>query len=376
MQGGQQFIRVGTVVFAMTLLTTLLFATDVRTSAHADSGPAAQSLASSSASVLSTTTSVGTISASSAVSSVSSWASSLYSITRGSGQTQDPQLGHAMAAEPGSPGSPGSNEPATGTEDLWNGVGDRLNQWVDARWRLVNGWTTYEWRTRPGAAASFWIGGGASRLRTFFSPDRIDHTPVRPVKRPTGRDARTGELRILGEVDFGVLAVPPVAGKKSSGYGYRIHPITRRRKFHKGVDYGARRGTPVQAAGPGIVTVAERRGTYGKLVIISHGLGLETRYAHLNKIKVEAGQFVPAGALIGLVGSTGRSTGPHLHFEVRQYGDPVDPHWAMARSSESITDELVGAMSWLSSDEADDRTKRQAKRQTKQQTGTLLAHKH
>lgn len=351
MQGGQQFIRVATVVFAVTFLMTLL--TDGRTSAHADSVHAGPSPAPSLQSAQ--------LQSAQMASSLSSWAMSLYSMTRVQGQDlgQEPTISGDLV--------PWKNESAAQSNTLWSELGrlfadrvtdrvtEKVNEWADGRWRMVNGWTTYEWRARPGASVSFWLGSGANRLRTFFSPDGIDRSIIRPTRRPTGRDAKAEELKMLGRVDFGVLAVPPVVGKKSSGYGYRIHPITKRRKFHKGVDYGARRGTRVQAAGPGIVTVARRRGTYGKLVVISHGLGLETRYAHLHKIKVEEGQFVPAGTLIGLVGSTGRSTGPHLHFEVRQYGDPVDPHWAMARSSESITDELVGelvgVLNWSSTSE-------------------------
>ena len=202
-----------------------------------------------------------------------------------------------------------------------------MTRWADERWTIVHGWTTYDWRSRPGATVSLWIGSGLNRAIGLLSRD--------------------GRGPLLGAVDFGVLQAEPVVGSESSGYGYRIHPITKRRKFHKGVDFKAKRGTQVHAAGPGVVTVARRRGTYGKLVIISHGMGLETRYAHLHRIKVEEGQFVPAGALIALVGSTGRSTGPHLHFEVRQFGEPVDPHWAMGQTRKSITDELTGMVTWL-----------------------------
>jgi murein DD-endopeptidase MepM/ murein hydrolase activator NlpD len=113
------------------------------------------------------------------------------------------------------------------------------------------------------------------------------------------------------------------------------------------VDFKAPRGTPVYAAGPGVVMHARRKGSYGKLIIISHGLGLETRYAHLSRIKVDEGEFVPAGALIGTVGSTGRTTGPHLHFEVRQFEEPVDPLWALGETRPSIADELVAAFRWL-----------------------------
>lgn len=127
-----------------------------------------------------------------------------------------------------------------------------------------------------------------------------------------------------------VLVARPTTGKLSSPFGVRRDPIRkRRRRFHKGLDFQGKRGEPVYAAGAGIVTRAERRGGYGRVVYIDHGLGLETRYAHLHRIHVKKGDFVAAGTRVGKVGSTGRSTGPHLHFEVRRHGSPVDPYQAM-----------------------------------------------
>jgi murein DD-endopeptidase MepM/ murein hydrolase activator NlpD len=127
-----------------------------------------------------------------------------------------------------------------------------------------------------------------------------------------------------------VLISRPAKGDLSSPFGYRNDPIRkRRRKFHRGIDFHGKRGHPVYAAGPGIVTKARRNGGYGRVVFIDHGLGLETRYAHLHRIEVKEGDFVPAGTLVGRIGSTGRSTGPHLHFEVRRNGRAVNPDLAM-----------------------------------------------
>lgn len=123
-----------------------------------------------------------------------------------------------------------------------------------------------------------------------------------------------------------VLRTRPVPGGTKSPFGVRKNPFRHRgRERHRGVDLSARRGTPVHAAGPGRVVRAERGGGYGRVVYIDHGGGLETRYAHLQKILVEEGDFVPAGGVVGRVGSSGRATGPHLHFEVRKGGRVVAP---------------------------------------------------
>lgn len=117
----------------------------------------------------------------------------------------------------------------------------------------------------------------------------------------------------------------PVNGPIVSGYGYRIHPILKYKKMHYGVDISAPTGTPIKAGGDGKVIFADWRGGYGQCIMIDHGKGIVTLYAHLSKISVKNGQVVSAGKVIGNVGSTGLSTGPHLHFEVRVNGDPVDP---------------------------------------------------
>ncbi|TVX96082.1 murein hydrolase activator EnvC family protein [Cohnella terricola] len=111
----------------------------------------------------------------------------------------------------------------------------------------------------------------------------------------------------------------------SSPFGYRIHPITGSKKLHTGLDMAAPKGTPIYAAETGVVTVAQSWSGYGNCVIIDHGGGLWTLYGHMSQILVEKGQTVKRGEKIGLVGSTGQSTGNHLHFEVRKNAEPVDP---------------------------------------------------
>ncbi|HRP97714.1 MAG TPA: M23 family metallopeptidase [Rhodocyclaceae bacterium] len=117
----------------------------------------------------------------------------------------------------------------------------------------------------------------------------------------------------------------------TSGFGNRSDPFTRRRAFHSGVDFPAPKGTPIHASAGGRVIFAGRRSQYGYTVEIDHGGGLATRYAHASKLLVKRGQVVMPGDQIALVGSTGRSTGPHLHFEILKDGRFVDPSVYLAR---------------------------------------------
>lgn len=117
----------------------------------------------------------------------------------------------------------------------------------------------------------------------------------------------------------------PAVGRLSSRYGMRYHPILRRRKLHTGDDIAAAHGSPIKAAKSGRVLYSGWKRGYGNTVIIDHGGGVTTLYGHASKLNVRAGQPVKAGAYIGNVGSTGYSTGPHLHFEVRKNGRPINP---------------------------------------------------
>jgi len=127
-----------------------------------------------------------------------------------------------------------------------------------------------------------------------------------------------------------IPAIQPVANKElkrmASGYGMRMHPIYKRRKMHTGMDFSAERGTEIYATGAGTVEVAtkSRRG-YGNHVIIDHGYGYKTLYAHMSTINVRRGEKVVRGTVIGLVGNTGLSVAPHLHYEVIKNGDKVNP---------------------------------------------------
>lgn len=132
-------------------------------------------------------------------------------------------------------------------------------------------------------------------------------------------------------------AVPlPVASSVSSAFGWRSDPFHGATRFHAGVDIRAAYGREVPAAGSGQVVFSGAQGGYGNTVVIEHPGGVRTRYAHLSSIQVEVGARVQAGTVIGRVGSTGRSTGPHLHFEVLQDGHPVDPEIAATRFAEQL----------------------------------------
>lgn len=118
---------------------------------------------------------------------------------------------------------------------------------------------------------------------------------------------------------------PVNVGYNSSSFGWRVDPFTGQMAFHEGLDFMAEVGTPIYAAASGIVTTAEHTPDYGNIVKVDHGDGVETRYAHASRILVKPGQRVEKGQLIAEIGNTGRSTGAHLHFEVRLNGIALDP---------------------------------------------------
>lgn len=134
--------------------------------------------------------------------------------------------------------------------------------------------------------------------------------------------------QVIGEQSNKLAKVPsilPVHGLLGSGFAWRRHPFTGRRQFHRGLDIAAPQGTPIVAPADGIVVKTERNGGYGNVLYISHGNGIVTRYGHLLEYKTRPGQKVSRGEVIGLVGNTGRSTGPHLHYEVLLNGEQVNP---------------------------------------------------
>lgn len=119
--------------------------------------------------------------------------------------------------------------------------------------------------------------------------------------------------------------LPVAARALTSRFGMRGHPILGGRRMHSGIDLAAPSGSPVASPAAGVVSFANWSGGYGLLVTVEHGNGMQTRFAHLSRLMVSPGQRVTRGQLLGLVGSTGRSTGAHLHYEMRQNGRAVDP---------------------------------------------------
>jgi len=157
--------------------------------------------------------------------------------------------------------------------------------------------------------------------------------PLEAVDTPAGADPRFRQLfvawRQLDQLEAGVVAIPagrPVTNANfTSGYGTRSDPFRGSAAMHAGVDLAGPLGTPIYATADGIVARSSYEGAYGNLVEINHGQGIQTRYGHMSRLIARPGQRVRRGELIGLMGSTGRSTGSHLHYEVRIDGRAVNP---------------------------------------------------
>lgn len=142
-----------------------------------------------------------------------------------------------------------------------------------------------------------------------------------------GVSGRIGPGSFPGMIDDpnAIPSIWPVHGKVTAGFGQRMDPFSGEEAFHPGVDIADAFGTDVVATGDGLVIEAEPDAGYGRSILIDHGDGITTRYAHLNRIFVVVGEQVKQGEIIGAVGMSGRTTGPHLHYEVRIHGTPVNP---------------------------------------------------
>jgi murein DD-endopeptidase MepM/ murein hydrolase activator NlpD len=175
----------------------------------------------------------------------------------------------------------------------------------------------------------------AKQQQDLISRLRLDKGALEAAETQLAKDSDNIAVLIqrqLGSFSPGIAPKPgrgvfssPCGGEITSGFGYRIHPILGYSRFHSGLDFGADYGTPVQAPASGKVLFAGWYGGYGQAVILDHGNNITTLYGHTSEIYVTEGQIVQRGTPIAAVGSTGLSTGPHLHFEVRVDGTPVDP---------------------------------------------------
>ena len=174
-------------------------------------------------------------------------------------------------------------------------------------------------------------GGAVSTLPTYdLSLGDLSRQVDLLTKQMDDRTEKLGILDSLMIVDSAkkklLPSVPPVEGGwYTSNFGWRFDPFNGVRAFHEGMDFMAEIGTPARAAAGGVVIYSDSHPQYGNMIEVDHGNGLITRYAHLSKRLVKVGDVVMSGGRIGAVGNTGRSTGPHLHFEVRQHGAPLNP---------------------------------------------------
>ncbi len=171
------------------------------------------------------------------------------------------------------------------------------------------------------------------RNQNQFVIDDLEMETLRSMSNsPVSNEANQVEnsLARLNVLNMGYLSLPfgdPLKGnlRQTSGFGMRKHPISSKRRMHEGLDFGSRTGTPVYATGYGVVEFTGYKGGYGKTIIIKHISGLRTVYAHLSKINVKNGEIVTLDNKIGAVGSTGYSTGPHLHYEITHNKKAINP---------------------------------------------------
>ena len=204
----------------------------------------------------------------------------------------------------------------------------------DAIYRTIFGADPYpEYRRNPGV-------GGSDRTENLRGYDHTDEVADLQLKIAEVQRRLVAQSRSFDEVmDLAasheahlqsIPAIQPIRNddlkRMASGWGYRYHPIYKVRKFHYGMDFSSDTGTEIFATGDGVVVKVRRSYTgYGRHVVIKHGFGYETLYAHMSKSFVEKGQTVKRGEVIGLVGSTGTSVAPHVHYEVSKDGKKVNP---------------------------------------------------
>ncbi|MBW8753394.1 MAG: M23 family metallopeptidase [Sphingomonadales bacterium] len=189
---------------------------------------------------------------------------------------------------------------------------------------------------RAAQAAKPATGGTEQQFHQLFSSWQAIEKQQAPLAAVPETAKLAASSRVTPLVSFGAVpfgrpgaSIPsriPVEGVRlSSDFGMRFHPVLGGRRMHKGVDLPAAVGTPIHAAADGVVGRADWFSSYGLYVAIEHGGNIETRYGHMSRLNVAAGQMVHKGDIIGFVGTTGRSTGPHLHYEVRIAGEAVNP---------------------------------------------------
>ena len=177
------------------------------------------------------------------------------------------------------------------------------------------------------------LAGGDQRFKSLFA----SWTAIERTSPTAGAGAETAYSAPFAQPTVSVPSRMPLEGSQlTSGYGMRTHPVLGGRRKHTGIDLAAPTGTPVYATADGIVSRADWYSSYGLYISLEHGASMQTRYAHLSRLAVAEGDSVKKGDLIGYVGSTGRSTGPHLHYEVRVEGLAVNPIPYMVESEAQL----------------------------------------
>ncbi|MFP5330105.1 MAG: M23 family metallopeptidase [Alphaproteobacteria bacterium] len=180
------------------------------------------------------------------------------------------------------------------------------------------------------------ISRSAGQPLLYAALHRVDSPDVELMKWTAGGKTDWFDTDAsAGQRSDGLMS--PVAGRITSGFGYRVHPILRFARMHAGVDFGASWGSPIVAAAEGVVVAAGWSGGYGRQVQVAHGSGIVTTYSHMSGLAASPGETVRQGQVIGYVGSTGLSTGPHLHFEVHVNGRAVDPMQVQIQRRQAIT---------------------------------------
>jgi murein DD-endopeptidase MepM/ murein hydrolase activator NlpD len=200
-----------------------------------------------------------------------------------------------------------------------------IDSWRDLHAKI---WEPFGPEAGPARRGTGIGGGDGKAVETDRAPVKEEMDRLLGVVREEGESIRMLE-RFLGRASRVLASLPsrwPVRGPVNSDYGQRRSPWAPNSEFHSGIDIGARVGTPVKAPAPGVVIFAGQQADYGVTLIIDHGNNTRSLYGHLSRLAVAAGQPVKRGDLVALTGNTGRSSGPHLHYEIQVKGQPVNPH--------------------------------------------------
>ena len=200
-----------------------------------------------------------------------------------------------------------------------------IDSWRDLHAKI---WEPFGPEAGPARRGTGIGGGDGKAVETDRAPVKEEMDRLLGVVREEGESIRMLE-RFLGRASRVLASLPsrwPVRGPVNSDYGQRRSPWAPNSEFHSGIDIGAPIGTPVKAPAPGVVIFAGEQADYGVTLVIEHGNNTRSLYGHLSRLKVGLGQTVKRGDLVALTGNTGRSSGPHLHYEIQVKGQPVNPH--------------------------------------------------